>query len=269
MNKVLDFASHLAQDTGRLLLGFYNTRGIQANLKPDHTVVTEADLAADRFIYDSINKIFPEDGILSEEASTIYPEGKPHVWIIDPLDGTMNFSLGLHYWGVSIARLQEGMPEIAALYFPYLDELFTASKGEGATLNGVRLFVKPPESYQPETFFSCCSRTHRQYKVDIRYKTRILGSAAYGLSTVARGSAILAFEATPKVWDFSGSWLITQEAGGVIAPLNGGTPFPLVPGKDYGSIKYAMLAATTQVNWDEGQRHIQKKRPEKGDNGIG
>jgi myo-inositol-1(or 4)-monophosphatase len=259
MNKALDFASQLAQDTGHLLLDFYKTSGIQANLKPDHTVVTEADLAADCFIHDSIQAKFPEDGILSEEASTIYPEGKSHVWIIDPLDGTTNFSLGLHYWGVSIARLWEGNPEIAALFFPLLGELFMASKGGGATLNGARLHVKSPESSQPETFFSCCSRTHRQYKVDIRYKTRILGSAAYGLSSVARGSAILAFEVTPKVWDFSGSWLITQEAGGVIAPLNGGSPFPLVPGKDYGPIKYQLLAATTQANWDEGKRKIRKR----------
>jgi myo-inositol-1(or 4)-monophosphatase len=259
MNNVLDYASQLAQDTGYLLLDFYKTNGIPANLKPDHTVVTEADLAADCFIYDSIQANFPEDGILSEEASTIYPEGKSHVWIIDPLDGTTNFSLGLHYWGVSIARLREGNPEIAALYFPLLGELFTASKGGGATLNGNRLHVKSPVSSHPETFFSCCSRTHRQYKVDIRYKTRILGSAAYGLSTVARGSAILAFEATPKVWDFSGSWLITQEAGGVIAPLHGGSPYPLAPGKDYGQLKYPMLAATTQANWDQGQRKIQKR----------
>ena len=202
---------------------------------------------------------FPNDGILSEEAGTIYPPNKHAVWIIDPLDGTTNFSLGLHYWGVSIARLMDGSPDLGVLYFPLLDELFTASKGAGAFLNGSQLIVKPPAPDQPTSFFSCCSRGNRFYNVEIRYKTRILGSAAYGLATVARGSAILAFEVTPKVWDFSASWLITQEAGGIIAPYEGDNPYPLIPGIDYAEKSYPLLTAASFELLAEGRKKITKK----------
>ena len=111
----------------------------------------------------------------------------------------------------------------------------------------------------PATFFSTCSRTNRRYAIDIRYKTRILGSAAYGLCTVARGSAILAFEVTPKVWDFSASWLITQEAGGIIASHDGNSPFPLIPGHDYEKKSYPLLVAATQEIWEDGREKIRKK----------
>ncbi|MBU1660554.1 MAG: hypothetical protein KKD28_03670 [Chloroflexi bacterium] len=268
----LNFATQIARQTGKLLLAHYRRSGIRASLKADHTVVTEADLAADCLIRQAIREHYPDDGLLSEEEGTIYPAGKSAVWIVDPLDGTTNFSLGMHYWGISIARLVDGEPDTAALYFPLLDELFTASRGGGAYLNGSRLEVKPPAPDQASQrvsesasrpnpgqamfVFSCCSRTHANYKVSIRYKTRILGSAAYGLCTVARGSAVLAFEVTPKVWDFCGSWLVTREAGGVIRVLDGGTPFPLIPGTDYEGMSYPILAAATPELWAEGQGKI-------------
>ena len=256
---ILIFMAQLAQETGKLLLHYYRPAGITTTLKSDYTVVTEADLAADRLLQSHIAEAFPDDGILSEEAGTTYPENKSAVWIIDPLDGTTNFSLGLHYWGISIAHLVDGIPDFGVLYFPLLDELFTASRGGGAYLNGSRLTVKPPNPNQPISFFSCCSRAYRYYNVDIRYKTRILGSAAYGLVTVARGSAILAFEVTPKVWDFSASWLITQEAGGLIASLNGEKPYPLIPGIDYGTISYPLLTAATPELLAEGRSKIRKR----------
>ena len=256
---ITEFSTSLARQAGELLLQYYRPEGIQSKIKTDRTVVTEADLAADKFIHTAIQQTFPDEYILSEEAGTVYPAGKSVVWVIDPLDGTTNFSLGLHYWGVSIARLVEGTPNSGVLYFPLLDELYTVSQGGGAFLNGSQLQVRAPDLSHPATFFSCCSRTHKQYDVSIRYKTRILGSAAYGLATIARGSAILAFEVTPKVWDFSVSWLITREAGGVIHPLNGPSPFPLQAGVDYAKISYPLLAAATQELWNEGQGKIKPR----------
>jgi len=255
----IEFTTQLAKETGDLLLSYYRPAGIQSQLKSDRTVVTEADLAADRLLQNRISAAYPQDGILSEEAGTTYPAGHSAVWIIDPLDGTTNFSLGLHYWGVSIARFVNGHPDLGVLYFPLLDELFSATRGSGAYLNGNQLKVKPPSPDQPTSFFSCCSRAYRFYDVDIRYKTRILGSAAYGLATVARGSAILAFEVTPKVWDFSASWLITEEAGGLVTPLNGKNPFPLEPGVDYENKSYPLLTAATPKLLAEGKAKIRKR----------
>ncbi len=255
----LKFAAQLAQRTGKLLTEYYQPSGIDVTVKSDRTVVSEADLAADQLLRGAIKEKFPEDGILSEEAGTTYPRNKGAVWVIDPLDGTTNFSLGLHYWGVSIARLVNGSPSLGVLYFPLLGELFTASKGGGAYLNGSQLKVKPPTPDQPTSFFSCCSRGNQFYEVQIGYKTRILGSAAYGLATVARGSAILAFEVTPKVWDFSASWLITQEAGGIIAPYEGEHPFPLIPGVDYASKSYPLLTAATSELLAEARSKIKRR----------
>ena len=259
MKDVLSFTAQLAQRTGDLLTTYYHPSGINTSIKVDRTAVTDADLAADQLISESIREKYPEDGLLSEEADTTYPEAKSAVWVVDPLDGTTNFSLGLHYWGVSIARLVNGEPDTAALYFPILGELYTAQRGQGAFLNGVRLMVKSPDENQPFTFFACCSRSHRHYDINIRYKTRILGSAAYGLATVARGSAVLAFEVTPKIWDFSASWLVVREAGGVIQVLDGDPAFPLSPGIDYAGNSFPILAAATPELWSEGRGKITLK----------
>lgn len=262
MEDVFDFTKKLAVEAGKTLLGYYQAGGIAQGIKEDSTVLTEADLAADRLLRRRIHETFPQDGLLSEEENTIYPAGKRFVWVIDPLDGTTNFSLGLHYWGVLISRLEKGVPALAVLYFPLLDELFSAVKGQGAFLNGRRLQVGLQTPTRTETFFSCCSRTHRQYRVKVPYKTRILGAAGYGLSTIARGSAALALEVTPKVWDFSASWLLTEEAGGMIAPLDGEAVFPLQPGIDYRSRSIPILAASTKEKWDFGKQRLHPREKE-------
>ena len=241
----LSFTTDLARQTGELLLEYFSPRGMKASFKPDRTVVTEADLEADRLISNAIRKNFPGDTLLSEELQTKATDSTNAVWVIDPLDGTTNFSLGLHYWGTSIARLVDGWPQVTALYFPLFDELYSAQVGKGATLNGEPLQTKSPGKSQPTSFFSCCSRTFRRYDVKVRYKTRILGAAAYTMCAVARGSAILGFEATPKIWDIAGGWLVVQEAGGVVETLDGSEPFPIVPGQDYGKYNYPTLTAAT------------------------
>lgn len=247
MESPLEFANQLALQTGELLLDFYQNDGRHARTKLDRSVVTEADIAADRFISQSIQESFPNDILLSEELKPSLPhEASRAVWVIDPLDGTTNFSLGLPTWGVSIARLVDGWPEIAALNFPLLGEGYQAQRGQGAYLNNEPIHVKPPIPDQPAAFFSCCSRTHRKYTVMVPYKPRILGSAAYGLCTVARGIAVLGFEATPKIWDIAAAWLLVTEAGGVIESHAGANPFPLVPGTDYSQRDFPTLAAATQ-----------------------
>lgn len=259
MDKVLDFTRELVIETGKTLLGYFQTSGIAQKIKKDRTVVTEADITADELIRKRIQERFPQDGILSEEENTIYPHGKRYVWVIDPLDGTTNFSLGLHYWGVLITRLRDGMPDITALYFPLLEELFMAIKGRGGYLNEQPLQIDANNPTRKATFFSCCSRTFQNYYVEIPYKTRILGAAGYGLSTIARGSAEFALEVTPKIWDFAGSWLLTQEAGGYIAPLEGGSIFPLQPGVDYQTMSQPLLVATTEEQWHVGRQWLHPK----------
>ena len=259
MDDPLNFAINLALETGKLLCTFYDSAGINASVKQDRTVVTEADLAADKMIAAAIKEQFPQDEIISEESfQPLKTTGSP-TWIIDPLDGTTNFSLGLSIWGVSIARTIDGVPELGALFFPKLNELYTARHGAGAFMNDKSIHVRPPNPSQPMSFFACCSRTFRNYNVTIPYKSRILGSAAYSYCMVARGSALLGLDATPKIWDLAAIWILVEEAGGIIAPLEGPSPFPVSSNLDYSSASYPMLASATQEIFVMGKNKIQRK----------
>jgi myo-inositol-1(or 4)-monophosphatase len=255
METPLVFTTQLAQRVGKLLIDHYTEATFETRIKPDRTVVTEVDLIADRMIAQAVQERFPNETIISEE---LQPDYDAHhskglqdgsetqaLWVVDPIDGTTNFSLGLQYWGVVIARLVDGWPETGVMYFPLIDELYTAQRGEGAFYNGDRLQVKPPNPQNPATFFSCCSRTHRRYQVSVPYKMRILGSAAYSMCCVARGVALLSFEATPKVWDIAAGWLLVSEAGGVVETLDGSRPFPLQPGNQFALQSYPTLCAAT------------------------
>jgi len=260
MTSARQFASDLARQAGQLLLEYYDRRGSQVSLKNDRTVVTEADLAAERLIALAIQDAYPQDCLIGEEKGARLPaSASGFTWVVDPLDGTTNFSLGLHVWGVSIARLENGLPQLGALYFPLLDELYTAQAGMGACLNDGPIGVKPPDPHQPVAFFTCCSRTHRRYNLSVPYKSRILGSAAYSLCAVARGAAVLGFETTPRLWDLAAAWLVVQEAGGAIETYDGSQPFPLRSGCEYSNQPYPTLFAATPELLLRGREWIQPK----------
>jgi myo-inositol-1(or 4)-monophosphatase len=259
MSDPLTFAVKLALKTGNLLRTFFNPAGISASMKPDRTVVTEADLAADKLISSAILEHYPQDEIISEESFHPIKITDSPTWIVDPLDGTTNFSLGLAIWGVSIALTVKGIPELGALYFPMLNELYTARRGEGAFMNHKPIHVRPPDPAHPMSFFACCSRTFQYYEVSIPYKSRILGSAAYSYCMVARGSALLGLDATPKIWDLAAIWILIEEAGGMIAPLEGQSPFPVSPDLDYRAKSYPMLASATREVFLMGKKKIQRK----------
>ena len=236
-------AEAIARQAGALLVTLFNPTGVPASYKEDHSLVTEADLASDQMISQALQENYSSAAILSEERLTELDINSGEVWVIDPLDGTTNFSLGLQYWGISIANLNGGIPDATAIYFPLLDEMYTASRGEGAFLNNRRITLSQPNPGHTAPFFSCCSRTYRRYKVNIPYKTRILGSGTYSLCSVASGRAIVGFEATAKIWDIAGAWLIVTEAGGAIELYQGDPPFPLQTGINYAKVNLAVLAA--------------------------
>lgn len=279
MSASLDFAVDLARHTGLVLLDHFQKAGLKTSLKADHSIVTEADLAADGLIARAIHSEFPGDLILSEElqptfidhpstASSVAAAGRlspagslaQPIWIIDPLDGTTNFSLGLPFWGISIARVVDGEVDLGVIYFPKLDELYTASRGEGASLNDRPIHTQVPDPGQPTTFFTCCSRTYRRYQIDIPYKARILGSASYSFCSVARGVAAVAFEATPKIWDLAAVWLLVQEAGGTIETFDHSSLFPILPGVEYARRSFPTLAAASAGLAARSRQQIQPRQ---------
>jgi myo-inositol-1(or 4)-monophosphatase len=259
MDASLSFATEIAIHAGKQLLSYFKPNGSYTSVKEDYSVVTEADLVADQFIAEAIQKEYPEDALISEELQPTIGEVKSPVWVVDPLDGTTNFSLGMPIWGVSIARVQQGWPVLAVIYFPVFDELFTAQLSSGAYLNGERIHTRPPIPGQPNSFFSCCTRTHQQYEVSIRYKTRIFGSACYTLCAVARGMAVIGFEATPKIWDISAGWLLLKEAEGMLEIVNGAQPFPLQAHKDYRLQSFPILSAANSDLLSIARQQIKPK----------
>jgi myo-inositol-1(or 4)-monophosphatase len=255
----LEFAIKLGLETGELLQKYYVPLGIQASIKPDKTMVTEADLAADQLITQKIRSDFPKDAIVSEESSHFISDSHSPTWVVDPLDGTTNYSLGLPIWGISIARLVDGQPELGVAFFPRLNELYFARRGEGAFLNHQSISTRAPDPAQPMSFFACCSRTFRRYNISVPYKPRIMGSTAYSFCMVARGSALLGFDAAPKIWDLSAIWLLVEEAGGVIQSFDGMQLFLLDTKIDYSKTSYPVLAAATPDLLDKGRSMIQRK----------
>ena len=259
MSADLEFATDLAQQTGNLLQKYFNPAGFHATHKADHTVVTEADLAADKFITYAIMRKFPQDNIISEESSHHLIGPQNPTWIIDPLDGTTNFSLGLSIWGVSIARLLAGSPELGVLYFPMINELYSTRRSSGAFLNDIPIATHTLDPDQAMAFFACCSRTFRRYEISVPYKPRIMGSSAYTFCMLARGSALLGFDAAPKIWDLAAAWLLVEEAGGSIAAFEGSPPFPISAKVDYNETSFPTLAASTPDIFTFGQSKIHRK----------
>jgi len=259
----LDLAVNLALSTGILLKDYFNSTELEASLKSDYSLVTNADRDADQFIRGRLSEIYPEDIVITEESFVGFPTGTDlavgNAWIVDPLDGTTNFALGLHYWGILITRLVKGWPDIGVMYFPMIDELYTASRDSGARLNNEPFRVPTPKSRSPVSFFACCSRTFRQYQVSIPYKVRILGSAAYTICMVAHGAAIVGFEAAPKIWDIAGGWLLINEAGGVIDTFDGSPLFPLNPCINYKETSIPILCAATSDLYTRNRSKLQLK----------
>ena len=132
------FIQDVARQAGGITLTFFKKAEIQYTKKDALDVVTQADLASNNFIIESIKRDFPNDGIISEETGESNIEAE-HVWIIDPLDGTLNFSKSIPAYTVLIARARKGVVELAVIYDPIHDELCFAERGEGAYLNGVRI----------------------------------------------------------------------------------------------------------------------------------
>lgn len=252
LERYASFATELATTAGDLLTSRFG-QSLHSHSKGDGTLVTDADRAADRLIHDQIAAHYPSHAVLSEERNTVYAPGSTFTWIIDPLDGTTNFANGLATWGVSVALVVDGYPVVGALVFPLLREVFTATATRGALCNGKTIHVSPTRSIGDNDFLLLCTRTQRRYAVEVPGKPRILGSSAYHIAALARGAAVAALDATPKLWDIAAALLILQEAGGCYRGIESTVPLFPLPHQplDYANRPYPLLAAATLAVQDQ------------------
>lgn len=251
----LPFAQRLAAEAGGLITSYF--RRTVARRKSDGTLVTEADERANELIVQAIRSAWPDHAILSEEGDTCYDPATEYTWVIDPLDGTTNFARGFPIWGVSIGLLRAGAPVVAVVDFPLLGESYWATAGRGAFCNGEELATDQSARIDNQQIFTQCTRTRRRLNIRSPLKARMLGSAAYHLLAMARGSSLVAVESTPKVWDLAGAVLVAQEAGGVVEGLDGSPVFPL-PSEalDYAAVSRPVLAAANRNVLDEFRASI-------------
>lgn len=247
---VLDFAQTITSTVGSQLLKDFGQ--VQASQKADGSLVTRADRWADETIRAAIASHFPDHGILSEEAEHKFPDTQ-WCWIIDPLDGTTNFTRGIPIWGISLGLLYQGTPVFGYVHFPPIAQTFhgfwdsesgITGSHKGAFLNG-RPIHSSTDSPSSNHFFNLCSRSTSVMQHPFPCKIRMLGVASYNFLSVATGAVLGGVEATPKIWDIAGAWVIVQAAGGVWEPLNSEPIFPLKVGEDYGARSLPTLVASS------------------------
>lgn len=212
----------------------------QAAIRPEPSMkanpsdlVTIVDKRSERLIRETILEAFPTHEILGEEEG-----GEPTgdwVWVVDPLDGTLNFVHSCHFFNVSIALLYKGVAQVAVVYDPMRDELFSAERGKGARLNDQPIQVDPAPGLAEAMVATRTPRNYDQDGIDnlAAYvavtkrcrSMRSLGAAALELAWVAAGRLTAFWEMTLSPWDRAAGALLVQEAGGLCtSPLGGELP---------------------------------------------
>jgi myo-inositol-1(or 4)-monophosphatase len=239
----LSFARDLADEVGR---SAYAMRGAKvAAAKSDGSLVTECDLAADRRLCEGLAEHFPGHAVLSEERRSVYG-GEEWTWLIDPIDGTTNFTFGFPCWGVLVALLRFGQPVLGVMSFPETREAYWATVGGGAYRNGVRLRVESSATeVQPTQIFGLCSRSVEAGAVRFGAKLRIAGSCGYDLALLASGAIVGTLQIRVYPWDLAAGWVLAAEAGAALATVRGGDVFPLAPGTDCGAHNFGALGASS------------------------
>lgn len=249
--EVLQFAQKTTESVGQELMA--NFSQVQATKKEDGSLVTEGDKWADKAIREAIALQFPDHGVLTEETSHIFPDTH-WCWIIDPIDGTTNFTRGVPLWAISLGLLYRGTPVFGFVRLPPLQQNFYGywygdsglTGPTGSYLNGQPLHTSSDEA-SPSQLFNLCARSTKILHNPFPCKIRMIGVASYNLLLVAAGAALGGVEATPKIWDIAAVWAIIQGAGGVFVSLNEEQSiFPLTVGENYGDRSFPCLAASRE-----------------------
>lgn len=233
MHPILTIAVRAARKAGNLIAKNYETLDtIEASQKGAHDFVTNVDRDAEHLIIEVIRKSYPQHTIVTEERGELIGEDQNVQWVIDPLDGTSNFIKRFPHFSVSIAVRIKGRTEAAVVYDPMRNELFTASRGQGAQLNGYRLRGTHAKDLDGTILATGFPFKHKQHaapyiKVIGTLFTqcadfRRTGSAALDLAYVAAGRVDGFFEIGLKPWDFAAGELLVRESGGLVTDFIGG-----------------------------------------------
>lgn len=233
---MIELLKKLALEAGSICLQeSADVRRTDVVYKNAKDLVTTVDKKVEDYLVSEINRRYPDHDIIGEERGRTNKDSHC-TWIIDPIDGTTSFVHGLSYYSVSIAYQENGQVQAGVVYAPALNQLFHATKGEGAYLNDRRISVSATSEMVEAllaTGFACLrsgwQNNNLYYLNKILPKIRDIrrcGSAAIDLSYVAAGKFDGFWEMNLNDYDIAAGALLVQEAGGVVVDLQGGVNFP-------------------------------------------
>lgn len=233
MHPMLNIAVRAARSAGKVIVrALEQLDKVEIESKGTNDFVTSVDKDAENTIVDIIRKSYPTHTIIGEECGLLKGTDDDYQWVIDPLDGTTNFIKGIPHFAVSIALKVKGKVDQAVIFDPIRGELFSASRGKGAQLNGFRIRVASHKELAGTVIATGFPFKHKQHTnayMDM-FKTlftktadmRRAGSAALDLAYVAAGRIDGFFEIGLKPWDTAAGELLVIEAGGLVTDFVGG-----------------------------------------------
>jgi histidinol phosphatase-like enzyme (inositol monophosphatase family) len=220
MQELVDFAQHLAQASGKLILKHY-AGPLQVLSKPDHTPVTIADREAEALMRGLIERHYPDHQVLGEEDGLSGKEGSDHRWVLDPIDGTKPFIHKVPLFGTLIALLERGVPILGAVHIPTAGELVIGARGRQTTLNGSPVRVRPTATLAEATLvYTNTQELWRQgHAAGFQRLQARVGLArgwgdCYGHFMVAVGRADIMLDPIMKLWDVAALKPCVDGAGG-------------------------------------------------------
>ncbi|MFA5424316.1 MAG: inositol monophosphatase [Phycisphaerae bacterium] len=230
---------------------------VKSSVKDGNEIVTESDARCQKLIIDRIKETYPDHGFIGEEGTggkmfKQAPRGDEQIWwVIDPIDGTNNYSHQMPIFTVSIAAMHEGRPIVGVVFDPATERIYTAVEGGEAQLNGRRITVSEDKMnmFTSVALNSSFTDSVPQWAQQIMLKTRFrnLGSLALELAYLACGCLVGVAAGTIKLWDIAAGVLIVESAGGVVTDYKGNKLFPM-DAETYDGSRFEILAANKKAH---------------------
>jgi myo-inositol-1(or 4)-monophosphatase len=213
LEHILTTVSSVAIEVGHILAQTFNQMILTTEKTSPHDLVTQYDKESEEYIYTKLSKLYPSFGFLGEENGYRNYEANTPFWVVDPIDGTLNFSRSIPSFAVSIALVHHNKSYLGVCYNPISKELFTAYKGGGAFLNGGKLTIKSPQNFKTSVLsIPPGILLGKPLSAVIRRS----GSTVIDICYVAKGAIDGYFDPLLNPWDFAAASLIAEEAGAEI-----------------------------------------------------
>lgn len=221
-------AEQIVREAGALARSYFLNRDrVSVSTKGTQDWVTNVDVEVEAMIRDRLRAAFPDDVVLGEEAGQSADSAHDTMWIVDPIDGTTCFMLGIPQWCVVLAYVQQAQPVVAAIYDPMADDMYAALSGKGALLNGAPIRCARAQTVSEGLISVGASHAGDPAKsadfmaglvADGGGMYLRIGACALGLCYVASGKLLAVYEPLVSPWDDLAGMLIVREAGGRTNP---------------------------------------------------